>query len=553
MKNQSSEWVFVEKPSRPALDAKEVRYWKQTLQRLLKAGIEVELNLPEVHGRCDRQNFLCKCQVPYDATKPMPETKSCFEQCTLWNNGNCEIAQQEKCAGVYCVAFKSPCSKCSDFDRGCAACPELYDIDKDPRKIRDDIGKKLKPTRFVGQYGATGTYKVCRDGSLLGDGGIEVATVGRRVQFAPIYDMMRGILNICKERGAYSNERCSIHVHILASYLTPEFGEGDRGTKYLRGAITELERAVPEIILANFHQLVRRYQSALVWLSAAGAHKNSITRWEKFRKTILPYSAIRYKMPVVVREVGNASKSKRKYGFINYEQIEFNDEGEVDRLHVEGRYMDGCTSPAAITAHVCLLFGLMIKAVEVSRHGILKSGNQEYMALQKEIYSHLCNNDSSWGSDGASTRVSDTSRLDPYIPELTKQSHQLIRLVKNTLSELYPADAILRELAEMPIALRLIRGDSWEKIETDLMPYRTDVHEHEEYILRIANLGAISECGSSEEWVSAAADQLARETGASQSEEETNALHTELKEFAAQLAAQQKINWSSEHGGFLVA
>lgn len=547
MINQSSEWVFVKKPSRPPLSDLDVEYWKHTLKRLLKAGIEIELNLPDKNGRCDRQNFLCECRAVFNAPEPMPGTSKCYEQCAKWDNGNCSIAKAEGCAGVHCFAFQSPCPSCSKFDRGCDTCPELYDIRKDPRYIRETIGKDLQPTRFVGEHGATGTYKVCRDGSLLGDGGVEVATVGRRVQFMPLYEMIRNIVDISKRHGAYTNERCSIHVHMLASYLTPSFGEGDKGDRYIASEITELERPVPEIIVANFHQLVRRYQCALIWMTAAGEKRNKLTRWEKFRKSILPYSAVRHKMPVVVKEVGSASKSKRKYALMNYELMRFNEIGEAERLHVEGRYMDGCLSAAAITAHACLLFGLMVKAVEISRHGVLQSGNHQYMKLQREIYARLCNNDGPWDAD----RHSDTSNLDPYIPELQKQSRQLIRLVKNTLSELSPADEILRALAERPIAMRRIDGQSWEDIERDLMPeveYRSDL---EESLLRIVSLGAISECETASEWVEAATVQIANERDVGHDEAQTEELRQSIREYVFRLNDQQRISWSDSVGSFL--
>lgn len=552
MKNQSSEWAFIKKPSRPPLNNKEVSYWKTTLRRLLKAGIEVELNLLDQNGRCDRQNFLCQCVAIFDAKKPMEGTSKCFEQCSHWQGGACELAKAEGCAGVYCASFSSPCPSCSKFDRGCDSCPERYDINKDPRRIRELIGKSLLPTRFVGQTGKTGTYKVCRDGSLLGDGGVEVATVGRRVQFSSIYDMVNNIIKTCTKHGAYTNPRCSVHTHILASYLTPAFGKDDVGVKYIKSEITELEKPVPEIVIANFHQLVRRYQCALIWMTAAGTSLDALTRWEKFRKSILPYSAVRHKMPTVVSEVGNAKKSKRKYALINYEQMVFNKSGDCSRFHIEGRYMDGCLSPAAITAQVCLLYGLVLKAVEISRHGVLQSGNREYMELQKEIYRNLCNNDVSWGSPEASVRVSDTSSLEPYIPELIKQSQQLVRLVKNTLAELTPADVILNKLAETPIALRLIRGDSWEQIESDLMPEGSGAHEYEEYFLRTAGLGAISECETIEEWIDALTAELSREVGISRSESKTRELTETLQSLAMQLTAQKKITWSQDVGGFLI-
>lgn len=547
MKNQANEWIFVTRPSRAPLTVEEAHYWGDTLHRLLKSGIEIELNLPDKNGTCDRQNYLCQCKNPFVASSPMPDTKMCYEQCRKWDKGNCEIAKSEGCVGVYCVAFESPCPKCQKYDRGCDGCPELYSPLKDPRYVREIIGAKLQPTKFVGQVGANGIYKVCRDGSLLGDGGVEVATVGRRVQFAPIYEMIKTILDETTKYGAYANERCSIHMHLLASYLTKGFDNNDRGKEYILNEITELERPVPEIIVANFHQLIRRYQSALVWMTAAGEHRDHLTRWEKFRKSILPYSAVRNKMAVVAGEAGTASKSKPKYALMNYEQMQFNALGDVERLHVEARYMDGCLSPAAIAAHNCLLYGIMLKAVELSRHGVLESGNQQYMKLQNEIFNHLCNGDGDWNG----SRHSDTSRLEPYIPELQRQSMQLIRLVKNTLSEMTPADDILRSLAEKPIALRRIEGKSWQQIEEELMPSSRNRDRLEDSIFRLVSLGAISECHTVDEWLGAAADQIASEENVGSDENKVSDLRTSIKAYVDELALRRRIHWSESVGGFL--
>ena len=555
MLNQASEWSFINKPSRPPLSKQEAQYWKQLLSKLLKVGIEIELNLPEKNGSCDRQNFLCQCVATFKPEKPMPNTSNCYEQCKKWDNGNCAIAKEHGCAGIYCRAFESPCPSCSKYDRGCNSCPELYNIKKDPRYIREAVGKLLEPTRFVGATGRSGTYKVCRDGSLLGDGGIEVATVGRRVQFGEIYNMINQIMGSCQSYGAYVNERCSIHIHLLASYLTPGFNEDDLGSKYIQQEVTELERPMPEIILANYHQLIRKYHCALIWLSASGEQENSITRWEKFRKSILPYSAVKQRMPLVVQEVGSASKSKRKYALMNYEQMKFDEQGRVSRLHVEGRYMDGNLSPATVAAHACLLYGLMLKAVEISQYGVLQSGNKDYMDMQREIYKHLSNNDGGWDAN----RHSDNSGLKPYITDLKKQSLNLIRLVKNTLRDQSPADEILTALAEKPLAYRRMEKKGkveeskvWTEIEKELLPAQAvTAHQLKEDILRLVDLGAICECESSDEWVEAATHQLSADQGVDNAEEKVVEMRTSIQEYVKELERAQRITWSDRSGGFM--
>ena len=496
----TDEWRFNKSFGRPVLSEDSVSYWLQTLKKLLKVGVELEYNLPEKNGTCDRSNYLCPCTAEFRTAEPQPSTSLCYEQCSKWAKGDCTIAKEHGCANIYCLEFTSPCSSCSKYDRGCATCNELFDLKKDPARIRTIIGQELKPTRFVGDYGTHGVYKVCIDNSLLGGadgrGGIEIATVGRRLEFSSLYDMLRGIMSLCKSHGAYLNERCSIHIHLLASYLTPQFSIGDLGGNILRGDISELEMPVPEIILANFHQLIRKYQCALTWLSMAGTSTGTMTRWEKFRKSILPYSAALRRMSIVTEETARAG-SKRKYAFMNYEQVKYNKDGDITRLHVEGRHMDGSYSPAAVVAHACLLYGLMLKAVEISRYGVLESGSMSYMSQQRQMFNAICNNDGDYGGP----RNSDTSSIIDYIPELQQQSNQLIRLVKFTLKELFPSDQILASLAAKPQAYHLIEGRSWEEIENILVPKSTDNDEVKEDVMRLVNLSALCECRNEEEWV----------------------------------------------------
>lgn len=548
MKNEADEWVFIKRPTRKALSDRDVTYWKNNLAKLLKVGVEIELNLPEKEGTCDRQNFLCECVAVFKPEKPMPETSNCYEQCQKWDNGNCSIAKEHGCAGIYCVAFEAPCPKCSKYDRGCDSCPQLYDLRKDPRYIRQAVGKVLQPTKFVGSLGPSGVYKVCKDGSLNGDGGIEIATAGRRVQFFPIYEMISNIMTLCEKYGAYVNERCSIHIHLLASYLTPDFSGNDEGSNYIKNAVSELEHAVPEIIIANFHQLIRRYQCALVWLSASGDQRDKLTRWEKFRKSILPYSALKNRMSTLTMDVGGASKSKRKYALMNYEQMRFDSEGDVTRLHVEARYMDGNLCPSVVAAHTCLIYGLMLKAVEISRHGVLQSGNKDYMEKQKEMFNCLCNGD----GDYTGSRHSDTRNIDPFIPALREQSKQLIRLVKNTLGEQHPADEILRSLAVEPLAFRRIKQETWKQIEDSFIQKVPRVENTlEDSMMQLIDLGAICECETAAEWIDTVTHQIATENGEGDDEAKTETLRNKIQLTIAAKENDRIVFWSQDIGGYL--
>ena len=544
MKNQAKAWLFDKRPSRPVLSAREVNFWKDNLSKLLKVGIELEYNLPELNGSCDRQNFMCECKAVFKAPKPIKDTSMCYEQCKRWNGGNCEIAKEYGCAGIHCAAFESPCPSCSKYDRGCDTCPELYDIRKDPKYIRTFVGNQLKPTRFVGEHGQDGIYKVCRDGSLTGDGGIEVATVGKRPTFFGVYGTLKKVIDLCLEHGAFTNERCSIHIHLLASYLTPGFNDGDRGGNYIVNEVSELDQPVPEIILANFHQLIRRYQPALIWMGAAGRDMSQLTRWEKFRVSVLPYSAVRYRMPKVRTECA-AACYKAKYSLINYQPTQFNEAGDVKRLHLEARYLDGMLSPSIVAAHAMLIYGLMLKAVDISRHGVLRL-TKDYMEKQYEMQNAICNGKGDWNS----SRHSDTRNIDPYITQLAEQSRELIRLIKNTLLEQSPADSILRALADAPAALRLMAGEDWKQIEADIGPREIEESETSEVLSQLIDTAAITECDTSEEWIEEAATEIARSAGCDDDKNKLDKLVTEVRDCVTKSSLQGRLFWSSDIGGF---
>jgi hypothetical protein len=563
MKNLSGEWEFF--PRRGKLTPEEARYWRQTLERTLKAGIELEYNLPDKNGTCNQDNTMCACVAEFTPATRMPGTAKCFEQCSNWDrsldakglplypdDGNCQIAKDHGCAGIFCSAFKSPCPSCSKYDRGCNKCSELYDIRKDPNNVRALISNELKPTRFVGEHGASGVYDVMKDGSLLGDGGVEVVTVGRRPQFGPLREQLKKIMDTCTRYGAFSNERCSVHVHMLSAYLdgnphlNSQSKESDRTNDMVRGHITEFEKPMPEIILANFHQLVRRYHCALIWMGISGNTLEHLTRWEKFRKPVMDFSAGRQRMHLVAEDVRNASKSKSKYAMMNYEPTKFDPQtGNITRLHFEARYLDGMLSPSVVAAHVILLYAMVLKAVEMSRHGILESGSEAYMKQQREILKNLCNNDGDYGGH----RLSDTKNLGPYMQTLKDQSMQLIRLVKNVLVEQAPADRVLKELANRPVALRLVDGHNWAQIEADLGPVATKSSPLSQHISKLIDTSAIFECINGEEWVEATTQSLAGMKN-SYEPEDLRSIKQEVEAFITDNINNGRLYWSKELGGY---
>jgi len=511
MRNSKDKWSFYNLPSRPDLNAGEIMYWKNTLKKILKIGLEFEYNLPEKkNGSCKGDSTTCPC------VNLTPEN-DCWQQCInteacnlikpnleLCDNvtGTCEPEDCNTCAhftphcnGIFCPNFVSYCFACSDFRNDCKNCKYKYDPNRNPENIRKHMINELKPNNTYGQVSPTGVHSIVTDGSLLGKRGAEIITVGRRVDYWEFYRMAENIISLSTKRGAYLNERCSIHMHALASY----YGKVVPGQEKLSvpTRVNEMERDMPEIILANLHQLVRRYQNAMTWMVMGLSEQHRMTRWEKFRVSVLPVSAVMNHMCEVQQKVAS-NAGGNKYGWINYSNIEFSPTGDVSRFHVEFRAADGLNSPSAVAAIACMYYALVIKAVEISRYGVVEIGGDNWTKQADTVKKVLLNNMSSYNEGD---RFGDTSKLHKYYNILIGESLDLVRQLKSILIKIGPAFEVLEKLAERPCALRLVDGQTWERIEDDLKVIVNKEGMFELTVSEIITLNQVSECRDIDEWV----------------------------------------------------
>ncbi len=503
---------------RKTLTAQEVSYWKKSLSKILKVGAEFEFNLPEKQGGlCKGTNLNCPCKhfgkedrdcwkdcLNTNACKDTPSRLRCANFKSECAKKDCNVCEdyEFKCVGITCSNYMSPCLNCTDFEMDCHNCKYRFDPMKDPEHIKSLCSKILNPSKSYGVVNPSGVHNIVTDGSLKGNGGMEIITTGRRLDYWEFYEMAKSIINTATENGGYVNERCSIHMHCLASYY------GKLSSKpFTPDSAGELEKSVPEIVLANIHQLLRRYQNAITWMTSGLDDPDHLTRWEKFRVSILPISAVTQTMPNVISSVIDNSGGN-KYSFANYKFCKFDGNGDVSRLHIELRVMDALMSPSAVTAMMCLYQALFIKAVEISRYGIMQVGDKEWYKQAKEVKNALLNNRSSWQEGDQNGRVSNTKNLHKYTDILVKESFELINQLKHILFASGPAYETLEKMAESPCSIRRCGGDSWEKIENDLKIEIAKEDKLDYHIQRIIDTREILGSNTISSWINSASSAL---------------------------------------------
>lgn len=504
-------WSLIEHPTKPPISHQEVIFFKKMMDKIMKVGMEFEYNLPEKkENSCDGHNDTCQCKhmVDKDCWKVCLLRKKCeadkrpehcenmTENCKPESCATCKDFKL-KCSNIMCSNFVSACLTCTNFEIDCVGCKHRDNLNNDPTKLRDNITKELAPNKNYGLINKSGVHSVKPDGSLLGDGGAEVITIGRRLDFWEFYNMADNVISTAKKNGAYVNERCSTHMHLLASYYGKLVPHGFGEQLGIPDHISEMEKDMPQIILANFHQLCRKYQNAMCWMGMGLDDPDRMTRWEKFRVSILEHSAVLLSMEKV-RDAIVSTCPKDKYGFVNYVPVGFSRNGDINRFHIEMRGLDNLMSPSAVAAFACLYYSIVIKAIEISRYGILEMESKEWFEKARVMKNSILNNMKNY-QDG--DRFSDTRHVLDFQDDFIRESMEMISQLKHILLRIGPAFEILEKLAEKPCALRRINGDDWDKIENDLKVTMTEETIFEKTVDEIIDLRIVDKCNNINEWI----------------------------------------------------
>jgi len=590
------------------LNLHEYKAWRKLLPKVLKVGAELEFNLRTFSGDCRGFHYNCMCghfrtysrirSLPYEQSldqnsnsqAPLSHVAPCGTKC-IYDRGsfcglnirsvfNCANASVNcsptscdtcdnfkfKCNPKYCIQYITECLLCENAREMCATCENRYDSRKTAANIRKATELELSATNNFGNVGESGVLQVVADGSLLNKG-LEIPTVGRRLDFETFKNMFEHIIKVAKSHGGYTDSRCSFHIHILNEYYTKTNNQNGTDRHPDSGSflnITSFEKNMPNIIFMNILQLWRKYETAIFWLSCGLPYIKNITRWEKFRASLLPCS------PVLVSFQGIKDSIAQRVGRDRYGALNIvNSKTDGSRLHLEFRTCDMILSPSYMTSMCVLFYALIIKAVDISCYGLLNVENKEWNKKEILIKDSFVNGaDREYGNN----RLSDTSQVHLHRGYLVSKANELLDLLSPILAGFAPAEKILRKVAEKPVAFRLIeKRDTIDNLdltkyspqdqyiirnfdtETKIMNVYDIEKELEintkkidlvsENLLKTIALGKIQGCNTSAVWVEEVSKEMKNSLA-------TVSLTT-IKEYINSLIADGDIYWNSNIGSYL--
>jgi hypothetical protein len=346
----------------------------------------------------------------------------------------------------------------------------------------DKFNRAFSPSHSIHHHGLHGIKDVTQDGSV--PHGVEVITVGKRFDWKTFYDMNNHIMDTFHQHDIHTSHHTGMHIHLLAGYTNND--------------LTELERNVPEIILANLYQLHRIFAPELYWIASGGCQDYAITRYMLFRRPPFDFSATNTPMSVIREEM---NEKYGKYQMLNLNPCRFSGR-TLSTFHVEARYPDTHLSPAVSTALVALEVALLHKAIDLSACGIISIKQDEY-DFKKLIFDKFVNM-------GTGDRESDSTDLEQDdIENLQLRTSALIRWLKAEISNLNPiAYDILKKMSVSPSSLMRINGMSWQQIDEKIYTPKMIDRENVDKLMEMLILQQITDCPSNEEWISKASERL---------------------------------------------
>lgn len=351
--------------------------------------------------------------------------------------------------------------------------------DIDSEELIDELEDILKPTNNISVFGEYGVYKVDEDGSL--PCGVEICTVGRRINFQDMVAQYYNIIRELPEEGLLLSSRCGLHNHFLLSY---------------NERTNELEKNIPGVILKNFFQLCRLYFPAMVYITSTVESDGVVTRNNYFcnQDTLYKTSMINN----TASEISNKLYGDDRYKAFNTGSMQFSSENpdEITKFHMELRFPDGSIYPVQIASQNVLYVALMNKAIKMSRYGILSL--DEAIENSKELSTSIRN----YGEWRNNRRFSEAPNSDE-IDRIKELGTDMLNTLKTEILEISKdAYDVLVSLNETPIS-KMRESLNDKEINQKLLEIvkKNYLEEEDEDILKCICCTEITGQANEREWI----------------------------------------------------
>ncbi len=344
------------------------------------------------------------------------------------------------------------------------------------------IEKTVKPSKDMNRLGELGVYDVVKEHC-----GIEIQIIGRHPHWEALLTQYDRILSGLLENKIRMKYTCGLHFHLI--------GIG-------------LSESIPDIVLANLWNIHRKYAPGLKFLASGGCRPDGLCRRRQnnAHAEFMRLSPVNMKMFEIQKELKNSMVVPEHQNCFNLEHVGFDENKDIYPFHIELRYPDGDLSAVSIVAKTFLMLAMLLKAVEISKFGLLHVGKIQNWRRKQRLMDLISNND-------GELAASDTSKITmDVLEEYRENARDLLMFLKSVFIILdTPGELILHALAERPISLRRIESgdcDDWKAIDTQLRSIVEPIRRpgmDDLKLVKIIELGLVEKQESYAQWIKLAA------------------------------------------------
>lgn len=365
----------------------------------------------------------------------------------------------------------------------------------------------------IKRFKDNGISEIKGDGSLRS--GAEICTSGKKVYgFMEQFSLYKGIIDKLYQFKPLANARAGWHNHVVLQNFD--------------GFVAN-EMPVPGIILANTFAILKLFYPAFAWISSSNSgecytRRNNFCLTDKLQRQSVNKSA---------RDLYNAFENR--YSAINTTHLGL-DGDDISNFHLEFRFPDVGLFPALMATQNILFKAVLIKAVEISKFGVLTT-TEDNLELINKLYSFRNKGFGSYNDvldecyfidEELSRKIKKESPDRESLPlneegitGLKKLANELVNFLAPTIKQIdETALTMLKHFANTPVSLMFkeMKTDKIEKINDSLEEIIDNIYvkTNDEEMLTVLELiesGMLHNVESTGDWFNKASNLITCKEG----------------------------------------